>query len=66
MIYFGKILRIYPDFMTCSGTSRFLYRNLAIAVLVGIRYVQRPTTLAWKGFCCTSFVQEPLYFEKKS
>ena len=37
--------------------------TLPIAVLGGMRYVQRPVTLIQQGSSCTSFDQEPLYLD---
>jgi len=36
-------------------------KEYIIAVLGGMRYVQRPVTLIQQGSSCTSFDQEPLY-----
>jgi hypothetical protein len=33
-----------------------------IAVLAGVRCIDKPVTLAQQGFCCTSFDCEPLYY----
>ena len=42
--------------------AKFIWGGSAIiAVLVGMRYVQRPVTLVQQGSCCTPFDREPLY-----